>query len=66
MLPFLGSGQSAGLTPVTHSITLQILFSAREMGIATLPFSPAVSFNISRIVRHLIRCKWETYQLCHR
>jgi len=28
--------------------------------------SPAVSFNISRLVRHLILCKWETDQLCLR
>lgn len=65
-MSLLGSGQSAGLTLVTHLITLQILSFACETGIATLSFSPAVSFNISRIVRHLILCKWETYQLCLR
>lgn len=60
----LGAEACSGL--VTYLITLWILFSICEMGMATLAFSPAVSFNISRTLRHLILCKWETYQLCLR
>lgn len=36
-MPFLGR---AALTPLTHLITLQILFSTCKMGRATLSFSP--------------------------